>query len=302
MARRGVRKAVAIAVGLSLAGCATLSVRSARRAAAGCHPAHKHLRAEDEATARAALPGVADVAFTTHDGLTLRGWYAPPAAGPAPRAVVVLVHGWGDNRVHWMPEMRLLTGNGFGVLAYDSRGSGESDGDLVTAGDREQEDVVAALDFVSARPDAAGAKIGLVGFSFGSSATALVAARDPRARAVVLDATWPSLEEEERAKTGKYGLLTSLPALWALRHEGVHLENVRVIDHIQEIHPRPILFVAGSDDDDTPVPVMHRVFDAAGTPKEMLVVRGAHHGDYADVPSSVYGPRVLAFFDDALRN
>lgn len=296
-ARARLSRAGLLAAALALALCAAVAVRSAWLARASCHPAKKPLRAEERAAARAALPGLEEVSFATRDGLALRGWWVPSRQG----AAVVLVHGGYDNRAHWLPELRLLAARGYGVLAYDSRGSGESGGELVTAGDREQADVAAALDFVCARPGVDRARIGLVGFSFGSSAAALQAARDPRVRALALESTWTSFEDETRAKRGRWGPLSSLPALWALRREGIDLANLRPVDHLAELSPRPLLLIAGADDDDTPVPVMQRLFAAAREPKELWVVPHARHGDVAAAAPAEYERRLLAFFDGALQ-
>jgi len=265
---------------------------------ASCHPPHKPIAAEERAAALAALPALEDVSFRASDGLTLRGWFAP-GTGKS-RAAVILVHGGYANRVHWMPDLRALTAHGYGVLAYDSRGSGESDGDLVTAGDRERKDVTAALDFVAARPDVDPARIGLVGLSYGASAVLLTATKDPRARAVVLEAVWSSLEDEIMSKSGRFPLLTGGAAVWGMRHEGVDVDAVRPIDHIAELAPRKLLVVTGAADTDTPVAVMERVFAAAAAPKELWIVPGAGHGAYAEVAPDEYARRLVAFFDDAL--
>jgi hypothetical protein len=66
-----------------------------------------------------------DVSFETSDGLTIRGWYAPSRNG----AAIVLVHGSGSNRLGPRKHARLLAEHGYGVLLYDARGLGESDGD-----------------------------------------------------------------------------------------------------------------------------------------------------------------------------
>jgi dipeptidyl aminopeptidase/acylaminoacyl peptidase len=294
--RRRLLWIVAPALGLLTVASAVLAARSARNTLAWCHPARKIIRPEDRAAALAAAPTLEDVSFRTSDGLTLRGWYVPAKN----RAAIVLVHGGYDNRTQWLAELRILSERGYGALVYDSRASGESDGDLVTAGDREQRDVTAALDFVSARSDVDPARIGIIGFSFGAHSVSMVAARDPRARAVMLQAVWTSLEDEARDKTRRYGPITAEPAVWALRHEGVNLDNVRPIDNVARIQPRPIFFLIGSADTDTPVPVVERVFAKAGAPKEMWIVPGAHHGDYAAVAKDEYARRLLAFFDAAL--
>jgi dipeptidyl aminopeptidase/acylaminoacyl peptidase len=248
--------------------------------------------ADATAAARRAVPDLETVTFQTSDGMTLRGWYS--AGGR--RSVVVLVHGGGGNRLQLFSDAQVLARHGYGFLLYDSRGEGESDGDLVSWGDREQRDVFAALDFVSARPETDPARIALLGFSIGGSTVALAAARDVRARAVILYATWTSLEDEIKAKFAKYGPLSWAPALYELRRAGV---DVRPIDHIGEIAPRPLLVIAGTADLDTPVPVMERLFQAARQPKELWIEPGANHGGYVTAAPHEYESRVIAFLDRA---
>src|SRR5690349_5337034 len=50
----------------------------------------------------------------TEDGLRLTGWYTPPENG----VVILLAHGYGDNRPEWIHAM--LAKKGFGVLAWDA--------------------------------------------------------------------------------------------------------------------------------------------------------------------------------------
>ncbi len=137
-----------------------------------------------EAKVLAEIPGLEEIALRTSDGLSLRGWFAPGAR----RAAVILVHGGGGNRLQMLPEIRVLSRHDYGILAYDSRASGESDGDVVTWGDREQRDLMAAIDYVSARPEIDPARIAVLGFSIGGSTVAMTAARDRRPRAVILHA------------------------------------------------------------------------------------------------------------------
>jgi dipeptidyl aminopeptidase/acylaminoacyl peptidase len=298
MTRRSITRAFGIAGALVACGCVFLAVRSASWMLASCAPSHGPIPTADRVDARARFPALEEVSFRTSDGLTLRGWYVPPA--PASAAAVILVHGGGESRTQMHLEMRALVERGFGVLAYDSRASGESDGDVCTKGDREQRDVTAALDFVSARPEVDPHRIGLVGFSIGASAVAMVAARDPRASAVLLNATWTTLTDEIRFKYGKYGALTALPALWAARHAGIDLDAVRPVDHIGALAPRPLLIVTGAVDTDTPVPVMERLLAAAGEPKAMWVMPGVGHGGYAAADPGAYLPRLTGFVEGAL--
>jgi fermentation-respiration switch protein FrsA (DUF1100 family) len=58
--------------------------------------------------------------------------------------------------------------------------------------------------------------------------------------------------------------------------------------------------IAGTRDENTPLPVMQRLFAAAGHPKELWVVEGAVHGGYVATAPSEYESRVIGFLDRAL--
>lgn len=241
-------------------------------------------------------PKVEDVTLKTSDGLALRGWYVPSKQ----RAAIAFVHGGKQNRAALQPEATELARRGYGVLLFDSRNSGESDGELSTWGEAEQKDVTAALDFLSARSDVDPKRIGVLGFSIGATTVALAAASDKRAAAVVLNATWTSLEDEAHDKFNRYGRLSEAAALWAFRDAGIHVERIRPVDHVGEIAPRPLFMVGGDVDDDTPVAINQRVFAAAKEPKSLWIVPGANHGECMKKAPAEYTKRLVTFFDASL--
>jgi alpha-beta hydrolase superfamily lysophospholipase len=270
--------------------------RSARRAWTLVHPGRTRVSAAARRQAFADIPTLEDITLHTADGLSLRGWFA---AGSR-RAVVVFVHGLWGNRLTLFPEARLLFRHGYGVLLFDSRGSGDSDGDVVTWGDREQLDARAAVDFVSSRSDVDPGSIAVLGFSVGASTVAMEVSRDPRPRAAILCATWSSFNDEIRDKFATFGPLSWGPAMFAMRWAGVHPSEIRPIDYLPTVGPRPLLMITGTLDDDTPVQVEERVFLAAAEPKQLWIVQGARHGEYLSVAPSEYESRVVAFLDQAL--
>src|SRR5262245_12852079 len=121
--RRFGRKVAAFLV-LVVVACAAIAVHTARRVEAAFHPPRKPIDVAARARAHAAVPTLEEVSFRTKDGVVLRGWYVPSKR----RAAVILVHGGYDNRTQMMFELLDLSEHGYGVLAYDSRGDGESDG------------------------------------------------------------------------------------------------------------------------------------------------------------------------------
>ncbi len=80
-----------------------------------------------------------------------------------------------------------LSRRGIAVLRLDDRGTGESGGTFAGATTRDfADDIEAAVAWLRARPDIDPARIALVGHSEGGIIAPLIAAEDPRLRAIVL--------------------------------------------------------------------------------------------------------------------
>jgi len=115
-------------------------------------------------------------------------WLTLPA-GSGPHPAVVLVHGLGATRDMMLPqyEQHFATA-GIATLAFDYRFTGASDGQpRQHISIREQcEDVAAALEHATSRPEIDGGRIGLWGTSLGGmNVIRVAAARDDIAVAVV---------------------------------------------------------------------------------------------------------------------
>ena len=85
-----------------------------------------------------------DVAFETSDGLTLKGWYIESKNG----AAVISFPG----RASSQKRAKMLADHGYGVLLFDRRGEGESEGDPNTFGWQGERDVHAAVRYLQEPP------------------------------------------------------------------------------------------------------------------------------------------------------
>ena len=90
-----------------------------------------------------------DVTFEAADGLDLAGWYRPSENG----AAVLVVHGGSSDRKGSVPHASMLARHGYGVLLYDARGRGESEGGENNYGWDWSEDISGALAFLRGRDD-----------------------------------------------------------------------------------------------------------------------------------------------------
>ena len=134
---------------------------------------------------RAVVPpdrlGVAheDVSFTTADGLELEGWYVPSRNG----AAVISFPG----RKGSQKPARMLARHGYGVLLFDRRGEGDSEGEPNAWGWGGDADVKAAIAYLRRRPDVDPARIGGIGLSVGGEMLIETAAETDALAAVVSD-------------------------------------------------------------------------------------------------------------------
>ena len=241
------------------------------------------------------------VSFLSSDGLTLRGWYAPTKNG----AVVITVHGHGGNREGMLDDAALLTARGYGVLLFDLRNSGESDGQTTTLGLLEVNDVRGAVEFVAMQAGVDASRIGVLGQSMGGATAIMSAARIPQVRAVVAESAYTSLEDNVTNGVRQVAGLPPFPfaplvIFFGQQEAGLDITAVRPVDDMASISPRPILIVHGELDETIPVANAHRLYEAAGEPKELYVIPNAGHAGLVQAGAEEYVRRVVGFFDQYL--
>ena len=229
-----------------------------------------------------------EVTLTTADDLELAAWYTPPQNG----AVILLAHGYNDNRPESLYAM--FVKRGYGVLAWDARAHGDSEGDLSTFGYSERMDVESALDFVLAQDGVE--HVGVWGGSMGGATVILAAAEHPEIEAVVADSAYPSLEDVLRYNM-PFPLLQPFLFFFGEYHSGVDMDDIRPVDVIGQISPRPVFIIDGWSDAAVAMNSPYRLFDAAQEPKQIWVEEGVPHlGMYAHNPKK-YENKVVGFFD-----
>ncbi|HYP74537.1 MAG TPA: alpha/beta fold hydrolase [Polyangiaceae bacterium] len=241
------------------------------------------------------IPRLVAVSFTSPGANRLRGVFAPSSNG----AAVVLTHGAGGERSDVAREAKILSDAGFGVLAFDWPGHGQSEGQIQW-GAPERDALGAAIDWLSAQPSIDSARIGAFGFSMGGYIVAQAGAADQRIKAVALAGTPHDAVEHTKWEYRHWGALSQWPALLAVRAGGMKVHE-RVPERvIGSIAPRPVLIISGSQDDLVPPWMARRLFDAARVPKTLVDVPGARHGDYADAAPKLYAQTLLTFFAQLL--
>src|SRR5215207_4409050 len=235
------------------------------------------------------------VSLTTSDGLQLAGWYVPSRNG----AAVIAVPGRSGPAAH----ARLLARHGYGVLLFDRRGEGESDGDFNAFGWGGDADIKAAVTFLAQRPDVDAARIGGLGLSVGGEMMLETAAEDERLRAVVSEGAgvrslaehWDDPVPAAAQKPFSDWVIQTL-ALTVLANQAPPPGLSGIVD---DVAPRPLLLIRGLEGQQQEA--LNRVYyDAARQPKELWEVSGAGHTGALSTRPHEYERRVIGFFDRAL--
>jgi len=234
------------------------------------------------------------VRFTTDDGVTLGGWLVPSSRDT--RTAVIVLHGFSGHRlpelaafVPWLQERH-------NVLQFDFRGHGESDPSTITLGTRERRDVAAAVRFVESRGLG---PIALFGISMGAS-TAIVAAPELAVAAVVADAAFAELHHPIANRMRQVGYPLADIGARAIVAGAMLRTRTRLADPLSavaRISPRPLLLIAPRDDQLISWRQSQRLYEAAGEPKELMVVDGAGHAEAYAVAPEAYRRRVLDFLE-----
>lgn len=241
------------------------------------------------------------VRFKTRDGITLAGRFCSGAS----RTTIILSHGYGDNQDQMLPWADFFHAAGFSTFTYDMRSRGESGGDAVTLGAREQADLASVVDYLVTRSDVEVKKIGALGVSLGGSVSILAAAQDQRIGAVVDDS---GFSDAANVVSTSFQTFLHIPAFpfapvtirFAQWRMGANMNDVRPVELIGKISPRPLLIIHGLDDTGVPPDNSERNYAAAGEPKAIWWVPGAEHVRAFEVEPDEYKQRVIQFFIDSL--
>jgi dienelactone hydrolase len=240
-----------------------------------------------------------DVSFTGQEGICLRGWWL---SRPETRNVILCLCG------HRSPKSDLL-GIGIGlwragnnVLLFDYRGCGASDPGPQSLGHYELNDAQAALQYIRDRlPEA---QIGCIGYSMGAAVAILLTSTDSAIRALVVDSPFATMRDVVAAAYQRHRLparpLLHLCDALSRWWYGYSFADVRPLDVISRIAPRPLFMLHSSRDRVIPLEHSQRLFAAAGEPKELWLLDEVPHccGYFADPPG--YVARIAAFFKQAL--
>jgi len=199
---------------------------------------------------------------------------------------IIYMHGNSSARVEAVSSLNMLLALGGSVVAFDFAGSGQSEGDFVSLGFYERDDLGCLIDHL--RGERRVSMIGLWGRSMGAATALMHVERDPSIAAMILDSPFSNLTTlaEEMVEKGKeQGIaVPSFVVKLAIRFIRSSVQSKAEFD-IYDIAPInhaercfvPALFVAGDQDDFINPRHSQDIHDQYAGDKNIVIVDGDHN-------------------------
>lgn len=199
---------------------------------------------------------------------------------------VIYMHGNSSARVEAIPQLSLCLALGATMFAFDFSGSGRSDGEYVSLGFFEREDLKVVVDHL--RNSGRVSTIALWGRSMGAATALLHGDRDPSIAAMILDSPFADLTmlAEEMVDKGREsgltvpGFVVSLAIRWirssVQKQAGFNINELSPIAHADQCFI-PALFVAGESDDFIKHHHSQQIHEKYAGDKNLVIVEGDHN-------------------------
>lgn len=240
------------------------------------------------------------VSIRSFDGLTLRGRYFEYSKD-AP--IELLMHGYrGSSRRDLSGGVARCFELGHSALIVDHRGSGESDGRVITFGINESRDCADWVDFIikEIKPDA---KIILTGISMGAATVLITSARElpPNVIGVLADCGYTSARQIIKKVMRDMKLPPDV--FYPFIKLGARIFGRFDVDETSPVEAMascrlPVIFFHGDTDDFVPHEMSAANFAACvSANKRLVTTRGAGHGLCFPVDRDTYIAELRTFFD-----
>ena len=261
-----------------------------------------------------------DVAFSSLDDLTIRGWLIPGSTKK--NKVIIITHPFPFNRhgfisknqgfpplafkdVDLLKSAQAINREGYTVLMVDFRNHGESDAGITGVGLNEYQDTAGAVRFIEQHPEYHNAKIGLVSFCMGADASIIAFSK---AKNIMQDVKFLVAVQPVSAEVFVKSYLKAVytPASLVLapivdcfmrKRGGYALSTMSPIAYAKDVRV-PVLHFQAPADKWTTITDTQSIFDHfSSTEKDLVWLEGINHRFEAYNHIGAHPEKMLSFIE-----
>jgi esterase/lipase len=238
------------------------------------------------------------LSFSTYDNKLLEGWFIPSVRG-AP--LIFLCHGYKSNRSELLTLASTFQENGYNLYIFDFRGHGTSPVRFSSLGIRETQDLLAAIETFTGRPDVDPERVGAWGVSLGAYVAVTAATESKKVRTIVVDSPFESpgsfVETETPLVLGVDTLIFN--KLARLAFFLVNVPQVQDSDiwlkSLAKLSDRDKLFITNEETPALETQTL-KIFNRSPDPKELLRLKHSKTSILYDLERKNYENTVVEFF------
>lgn len=241
------------------------------------------------------------ISVKTEDGYTLIAAEFPAAEDN--HKWVLILHGYTGWKEEMYPFAYWYHEQGYHVIVPDLRCQGESEGDFIGMGWTDHYDCMLWLDYILSQDGDAG--IVLHGQSMGAAAALMISGDEELSvniDAVISDCAYTDAYAMFGEKIKDWFHLPAFPlvdtACLVLRMRGGYdLKDASAIDAVRNSRIQT-LFIHGDMDEMISVQMSKDLYEAAGCPKELLIIEGAGHAQAHEKDPEAYFGVIRVFLEE----
>lgn len=244
-----------------------------------------------------------DVQLISADNLILSAWYIAPSRPDG--ASLLFAHGQAGNKGQLLAEAEWFYSMGYGILLFDMRRHGESEGEYTSISLLETQDIVAAYEFLRQQAEVNPKRIGIYGHSMGGASSIRATPQLEGLRVLILDAPFADLRDAIGGDIAYYGLpLLFFPDLileFANLRTGLDFYQARPVDIIPQIE-QPIFLMHGTNDNTVPTSHAYWLYENIHSLKFLYIAEGASHTEVFESNPEAFKRLLLPFVEQYLVN
>ena len=201
---------------------------------------------------------------------------------PYIRPVIIYLHGNSSSRVEGKRMASMLLNKGFDLFVFDFPGCGKSEGEYISLGFHEKEDVNVIVNFVEKFPGVG--NIGIWGRSMGAATALMYSHTDRRIKAMCVDSPFAVFKDLAIKLCRKYMTIPEFiinTILFFLKKtikkkNDLDLEELKPIDSA-ELSKTPAFFIHAMKDDLIPYEHTIQIYEKYAGIKSINITEGDHN-------------------------